>query len=191
MSSDAAAGGPGYNLSDGQDREDRRKHLELVSTVISRMSSASTVSKGWCVSIAGAAFGVALVRDNWIVLVVGVILAASFGVLDAFYLATEKRYRDLYRAIVEDNSVSPFSMRTPAVVPAPATRSYLSWSILFFYIPLVLALSLCVTISIVSSAATESDQGRCHHAEAHAHPRNDRPHDDRLYDCQNPRKGTR
>ena len=93
----------------------------------------------------------ALVRDNWIVLVVGVILAASFGVLDAFYLATEKRYRRPVYSQVDAQLPTPNSPLTGYRVCQP-TRSYLSWSILFFYIPLVLALSLCVTISIVTSA---------------------------------------
>lgn len=144
-----------YNLQDEQDREDRRKHLELVSAVVGRMAGASSTAKGWSITIAGAAFGVAVVRDSWYLLVLGIISLIVFGIIDGLYLHNEKRFRDLYDAIVEDNSVSPLSMDTSNLASRPKNKSYLSWSVFGFYGPLVAAGIFLLIMSFANSDTAE------------------------------------
>ena len=140
MESSAA---PGYDLSSDQDREDRRKHLDLVSAAIGRMAGSSAATKGWSITLAGAAFGVALVRESWPLIVLGIIVVLALGAVDARYLDNERRARKHYDAIADQNSVAPMSMNALATTAAndhwwwPAR--FRSWSILYFYGPLVLA----------------------------------------------------
>lgn len=127
-----------YNLENQQDREDRRKHLELVSAIVTRMAGASAAAKGWSITVAGAAFGIAGVRASWYLFALGVGALFVFGMLDGQYLHNEKKFRDLYNAIV-DNSVEPLSMSMGNLPPRSRRQSYLSWSVLGFYVPLALA----------------------------------------------------
>jgi hypothetical protein len=141
----------GYDLQDDKDREDRRKHLELVSAIVGRMAGASSASKGWSITIAGAAFGVAVVRDSWYLFLLGIVALVVFGIIDGLYLHNEKRFRDLYDAIVEDNSISPLSMDTSSLVARPKNKSYISFSVLGFYGPLVVAGAFLLIMSLANS----------------------------------------
>lgn len=141
---------PGYNLDDEKDREDRRKHIELVSAIVGRMAKASSTAKGWSITIAGAAFGAALVRDSWYLFVLGLVGLVVFASIDGLYLHNEKKFRDLYDAIVEDNSVKPLSMRTDGLAARSRNKSYLSWSVLGFYGPLLIAGTVLLIVSVAT-----------------------------------------
>ena len=164
---------PNYNLSDDQDREDRRRHLELVSGIISRQASASATAKGWSVTIAGAAFGVAVVRESWYLVVLGGAVLLAFSILDGLYLHNEQKFRDLYDAIVR-NKVPPFSMELSEDISSRTrNKSYFSWSITFFYGPL-LAAGLLLAIL----APSNSDDSGHRHPDGDQHGRmqqSDRP----------------
>jgi hypothetical protein len=130
---------PGYDLSNEQDREDRRKHLDLLTGVINRQSAASARAKGWAITLASALYGVAAVRETWALTLLGVVILVSFCLLDSLYLKNEKQFRDLFDAVAE-NRVPPFSMDFASVSKRDRTNeSYLSWSVTVFYGPLVAA----------------------------------------------------
>jgi diadenosine tetraphosphate (Ap4A) HIT family hydrolase len=136
----AAATPTGYDMASDQDREDRRKHLDLISAAIGRMAGSSAAAKGWSVTLAGAAFGVALVRDSWPFIALGILVLLAFGALDARYLGAERRARVVYDAVADENSVAPLSLSGLATPPRPDRwwwpRRFMSWSILYFYGPL-------------------------------------------------------
>jgi hypothetical protein len=139
----------GYDLENTQDREDRRKHLELVSKAVDRMAGASATAKGWSVTVAGAAFGIAVARANWVILLIGVGALVVFGFVDGQYLHTEKKFRDLYAAIVR-NEVEPLSMDPTPHGARQRRATYGSWSVLGFYGPLALAGLLLMVVAILS-----------------------------------------
>jgi hypothetical protein len=150
----------GYDLNNDRDREDRRKHLELVSAVVSRMAGASAAAKGWSITVAGAAFGVALVRSSWFIFLLGVGALFIFGIMDGLYLHTEKKFRDLYAAIVR-NEVEPLSMDTTNLRARRRRESHRSWSVLGFYGPLALAGLILMVVSICRGDAKQ-DQPPSH-----------------------------
>ncbi len=127
-----------YDLDNNQDREDRRKHLELVSKVLDRMAGASAAAKGRSITVAGAAFGIAVVRASWFIFLLGVGVLVVFGILNGLYLHTEKKFRDPYAAIVQ-NEVEPLSMDTTNLQVHRKRDSHRSWSVHGFYGPLALA----------------------------------------------------
>ena len=154
---------PNYNLSDDQDREDRRKHLELVSGIINRQASASATAKGWSVTIAGAAFGVAVVRESWHLLVLGVAVLVAFSILDGLHLHNEQKFRDLYDAIIQ-NKVPAFSMDlSEGISTRTKNKSYLSWSIAFFYGPLLAAGLLLTILALANTDDSNQQHFRDHH----------------------------
>ena len=95
-----------YDLTDGRDRDDRRKHVDLIAAVVGRMGSSSAQAKGWSITLAGAAFGVAVLRENaWPLIVLGIVGLVVFAKIDAHYLSVEKTFRDLHDAVVENKVV--------------------------------------------------------------------------------------
>src|SRR4051812_49197507 len=98
-----------YDLKIDADREDRRKHLDIVQSVIARQAASSSATKGWAVTIASAILGVAVIRDNAYLIALAVVAVVVLSIADALYLNNEQRFRDLYDAIAR-NEVEPFSM---------------------------------------------------------------------------------
>lgn len=147
-----------YDLTKDQDRDDRRKHLELVSGVVGRMAGASAAAKGWSITLAGAAFGVAVVRDKWYLILLGVVALAVFGIVDGLYLHNEKRFRDLYAAIADRNAIRPLSMDLTVLGARKKKDSFFSWSVLGFYGPLIAGGLIMLTIALCTSRSKTDDK---------------------------------
>jgi hypothetical protein len=132
--------------------EDRRQHLEFIQTVVGRMSTASTLAKGWCLTVATAALGFAVTKNSRGVGLLGGFAIALFGFLDARYLREERKFRALYED-ARRGRIERYDMDTrPYVEPANARfastcqwRSVLqSWSLWAFYGPLLLVAVIVV-----------------------------------------------
>ncbi len=163
MSAVVSSAPTGYDLSSEQDREDRRKHLDLIAGAIGRMAGSSAAAKGWSVTLAGAAFGVALVRDSWPFILLGVLVLIAFGALDSRYLDNERRARGVYNAVADDNSVAPFSLRGLATEAGPDLwwwpSHFKNWSIWLFYGPLAALGSLLLLLALLAgSEDTRTDE---------------------------------
>lgn len=141
--------------------EDRRKHLDYIQAVVTRMSAASSAAKGWLLPVVTATYGYALTQNAPSVSVLGLGAASLFAYLDAHYLRQEKRFRCLYSEVAKGSvDVECFSLhahdlpvrikpsdrgdwgsRMPAwingLVPGPSV--WRSWSIAPFYLLLGLA----------------------------------------------------
>jgi hypothetical protein len=149
-----------YDLSHDQDREDRRKHLDIIQSVVARHAASSTAAKGWAIALAAAIFGVAVIRENAYLIVLGVSAVVVISIADGLYLYNEQRFRDLYDAVAR-NEVEPYSMDL-GVIPSGRTRnkSYWSWSVAFIYAPLLVA---GIVLSCVALLASNGDADcTCH-----------------------------
>ena len=92
---------------------------------------------------------------RWLVVLGGAVLLA-FSILDGLYLHNEQKFRDLYDAIVR-NEVPPFSMKLSEDISSRTrNRSYFSWSITFFYGPLLVAGLLLAILAL----SNDDDPGR-------------------------------
>lgn len=140
------------------DADDRRKHLEFVQAVVTRMSAASSTTKGWLLPVVTAAYGFAITKGSVGVAMLGIVATLVFALMDANYLRQEKAYRRLYDAIVRgQRSVPQFSLdpsdADDPIPPAASRRErirklwgrwvpgaavWASWSIAPFYVAFVL-----------------------------------------------------
>ena len=91
--------------------EAKLKHLEFIQGVINRLADASFRIKRWAVFLVSALM-VLLVRENdfaWI----GFMPVLVFWGLDGYFLAQERRFRDLYNHVRKlDEKEIDFSMET-------------------------------------------------------------------------------
>lgn len=133
--------------------DDRRKHLDYIQAVVTRMSSASSTAKGWLLPVVTATYGYALTKKASSVAVLGIAAVLLFGFLDANYLRQEKAYRRLYDAVALGTKEVPLFSLDPShaddpIPPAATGRQkfrlwmgrwfpdlsvWLSWSIAPFY----------------------------------------------------------
>lgn len=146
-------------MSDGNlpmtDPEDRRKHLDFIQAVVTRMSAASSGAKGWLLPVVTAAYGFALVQHSGSVAILGLVAVIVFAYLDAHYLDQERAYRRLYNVVAAgDERIRVYSLdpadaddpvssvhnieqkpkaRTIIKRWTPEWRIWASWSIAPFY----------------------------------------------------------
>ena len=85
----------------------------------------------------------------------GIVGLMAFAKIDAHYLHVEKAYRDLHDAVIVENNVVPLSMDTANLPARSRNESYASWSIKWFYAPLILAGVLLLIYSFVHPRGPE------------------------------------
>lgn len=103
------------------DPEDRRQHLEFIQAAVTRMSAASSTTKGWLLPVVTAAYGYALTSQTESIAALGLAAVLLFALLDANYLNQERAFRRLYDAVVQDDAIPRFAM--DPVVAQPEDRS--------------------------------------------------------------------
>jgi len=79
--------------------ENKRKHLEFIQNIITRMNTNSFMIKGWSVTLVGALFGLAADKANIKFAIIAYLPVILFWGLDAFFLSQEKQYRKLYEKV--------------------------------------------------------------------------------------------
>lgn len=142
------------------DLEDRRKHLDFIQAVVTRMSAASSNAKAWLLPVVTAAYGYALTQRADSVALLGLGATLLFAYLDANYLRQEKRFRSLYKAVASRRyNIETFSLQPddlPSEIPTkekgdwpsgtprwidrllPGPNVWVSWSVGVFYLPVAI-----------------------------------------------------
>ncbi len=88
--------------------EKKLKHLEFIQNVISRMNSNSFMIKGWAVTLVAALFALSdkTADTEHHLYLIAFIPVPVFWLLDGFFIATERRFRNLYRQISETSEIN-------------------------------------------------------------------------------------
>jgi hypothetical protein len=81
--------------------EKKLKHLEFIQNVIRRMNKNSFLIKGWTVTLVSALFALAAKDANLKYVMISYIIIPTFWILDGFFIATERKYRELYREVAK------------------------------------------------------------------------------------------
>jgi len=122
--------------------ENKRKHLEFIQNIVSRMASNLFFLRGWTITLIGTMLAL-FVKDTTTVhifyfLIGGVLI---FWVLDGYFLSQERSYRDLYNHVakLKEGEIN-FSMDISGYQKYKKnTLIYTMFSptLLIFYMPLV------------------------------------------------------
>jgi len=139
----------------------RIKHLELIQGVISRLGNNGFLMKGWAVTVAAAFFGFAVESKSWPLALVVMPATFAFWALDAYFLRSERLFRELYRRVtIGDQSVSPFFMAATCDEFAASAHAAVGgfWAVLrsetlaYFFGPIIGSAPVVVAILLASTA---------------------------------------
>jgi len=146
--------------------EDRRKHLEMVQAVITRLAGNSFAIKAWAVTLITVLAALAT-KDGDIRLAFPLLLAAvCFWGLDAYYLRQERLFRKLYGKIAaQDTSIPPFSMDTQPVVPEVDGLLKVAWSPTVRWLHLPILILVIVVIGFAALKCAPNIKGASHETE--------------------------
>lgn len=110
--------------------EKKIKHLEFIQNVITRMNSNSFMIKGWAVTLVAALFALSAKDSDPKFYFIAFIPIVSFWILDGFFIATERRFRDLYKdAANKDDTAIDFNMNPYSDLYAININSNDNWFI--------------------------------------------------------------
>jgi uncharacterized membrane protein len=124
------------------------QHLQMIQAVIDRMGRNSFLLKGWSISLVAALLGLAVDKANSDFAVIAAVGATVLALLDGYYLAVERRYRDLYNeAIDQAQTVAEWSLTAKKVKAGDV------WSALFSatVLPLHGTAIVCAVVVALSS----------------------------------------
>jgi hypothetical protein len=76
-------------------------HLEITQSIIQRMASNSSSCKAWCITLVSAILVVIADKAKPQYTIIAAIPTFLFLILDAYYLALEKRFRNSYNSFIE------------------------------------------------------------------------------------------
>lgn len=81
--------------------EKQLKHLEFIQNVITRMNTNSFMIKGWAVTLVAALFALSnkTTDTEHNLYLITFIPVPVFWLLDGFFIATERRFRNLYKNV--------------------------------------------------------------------------------------------
>lgn len=122
--------------------ENKRKHLEFIQSVISRMAGNLFFLRGWTITLIAALLALFTKgnNSNYIIYFL-IVLTLVFWILDGYFLSQERLYRDLYNHVrtLKEEKID-FSMDTSEYKKYKRNTliySMFSSTLLVFYLPLI------------------------------------------------------
>lgn len=141
------------------------QHLQMLQDIINRMSTKSSTLKNLCVTLVSAMIVFILSKSSNVSLLVVLVPIIIFAVLNAYYLAQEKRFRESYNDFIKNihgdfNQETDFELNVTAnlkssifaLVPKGCLGQYymkavksVSWLIFYVGLGLMVLFLECVT----------------------------------------------
>ena len=91
--------------------DDKRKHLELIQVVISRMGGNLFYLRGWSITLIGVVLALLSQVNNQLPLLIIMGVIVVFWLYDGYFLGLERSYRNLYDKVRKlDEKEIDFSM---------------------------------------------------------------------------------
>jgi hypothetical protein len=149
--------------------DDTVKHLEFIQAVVGRLGNNGFLVRGWAITVTGLYFGFAVQSDDWRLGLVSVIPIVAFWGIDAYFLRSERLFRELYAAVVGGSGDTPpfymaatsedFRSRCEPDVSSywrTALRRPVLWG---FYGSLLVSAGLVVALIVITPAASDDGEG--------------------------------
>lgn len=131
-------------------------HLTIMQSVIQRMASNSSSCKAWCITLVSAILVIVADKGKPQYAWIAVIPTLLFYILDSYYLALEKEFRESYNNFVEKLHNRKIAVNDLFLV-APAGdivgsffKAVFSFSTFPFYAVLILMIYIAQTLVIGS-----------------------------------------
>lgn len=118
-------------------------HLGILQSVIQRMATNSSSSKAWCITLVSAILVVVADKGKPDYALIAFIPTLLFLVLDTYYLALEKGFRNSYNEFIKKlhgNTISTpdlYSVSPTGAIYSLFFKSLISFSIWPFYLTLL------------------------------------------------------
>lgn len=91
----------GVNTEYRENSQAVQAHLEITQSVIQRMASNSASCKAWCITLVSAILVVVADKGKPQYVLIAIIPNLLFLVLDSYYLALEKMFRESYNSFID------------------------------------------------------------------------------------------
>ena len=119
-------------------------HLNIMQSVIQRMSANSSSSKAWCITIVSAILVLMTDKNEPDYILIAIIPTLLFLILDTYYLALENAFRNSYNSFITKlhtkkiDSSDLFVVSPKGNLFAIFFKSIISFSIWPFYLTLLI-----------------------------------------------------
>jgi hypothetical protein len=127
------------------------KHLEMILSLISRVSSNSFFLKGWSLTLIAGVFALSAKDANDYLYLFSFVPILLFWFLDSYYLQLERKYRCLFNSVLlkkpEEIDFRLDITSSNATEGTLFCQCLLSKTELWFYFPLALLVGLILIIS--------------------------------------------
>lgn len=125
------------------------KHLEMIQSVVARMAGYSATLKNYCITLVIGVVGFAFTVKQANLVALSILAVIAFGYLDARYLQLERAYRSLFENVrLADWDARPlFDLKPGHVDRHPYWEAVSSWSILGFYVPILMVVAVIFYLS--------------------------------------------
>ena len=127
-----------------EDSQSVQSHLSILQNVIQRMSSNSSSSKAWCITLVSAILIIVADKGKPHYAFIAIIPTILFFVLDTYYLALEKGFRNSYNDFInklhnsEIETEDLFAVKPKGKLSKLFFESIVSFSVWPFYLTLLL-----------------------------------------------------
>jgi hypothetical protein len=122
------------------------ERLKMIQGIIDRLARNSFALKGWTITLTGGVLSLAIARHDRAIAAIAIYVIAAMAILDAYYLATERNYRDLYTAAAQQPG-DQWGLQATKTTLADIVHALSSPSILLLYgVTLVSILAVVATI---------------------------------------------
>ncbi len=126
--------------------DNKRKHLEFIQLVITRMNVNSFLLKGWTITIVAALFALSAKDGNPVYIFFSFFPPLMFWGLDSYYLRQERLFRHLYDKIrFQGEEEIDYNMNTVEFINhgnVKRFRVFSSLTLSVFYISLLVIITI-------------------------------------------------
>ncbi len=129
-------------------------HLGILQSVIQRMASNSSSSKAWSITLVSAILVIVADKGNPQYALISIIPTFLFLVLDAYYLALEKGFRNSYNDFIDKlhsgkvTSSDLYAVNPKGGIFKQFLKSLISFSVWPFYLTLLVMIIIAKEIVI-------------------------------------------
>lgn len=134
--------------------EAKIRYLEMIQSIMTRMSANSFMLKGWAVTLAAGIFALASREMNKTFFLIAYVPIIVFWFLDAYYLQIERQYKHLFALAAKR---SPETIDFTIERPKPEEDHMTTYSAclfsrteVWFYLPTALLIAIVIIISSIA-----------------------------------------